>query len=150
MGRAFVALSLSLALSLALARSLSLALTLALSRALARALSLALALSLCRATAAFARGEERPVAHPNTYPSQGRLLFFFTLVTGPRRSLSLKLSDTRVHEPQIRVQAFKLPGTSVAVIKGRTDIPSAGREIDNRLRVLFATRPHTVGYTRGI
>jgi len=28
--------------------------------------------------------------------------FFFTLVTGPRRSLSLKLSDTRVYEPQLR------------------------------------------------
>ena len=30
------------------------------------------------------------------------ILFFFfcTLVTGPRRSLGLKLSDTRVHEPQ--------------------------------------------------
>ena len=28
--------------------------------------------------------------------------FFFTLVTGPRRSLSLKLSDTRVYEPQVR------------------------------------------------
>ena len=27
--------------------------------------------------------------------------FFVTLVTGPRRSLSLKLSDTRVYEPQI-------------------------------------------------
>jgi len=27
--------------------------------------------------------------------------FFFTLVTGPRRSLSLELSDTRVYEPQI-------------------------------------------------
>ena len=26
---------------------------------------------------------------------------FLTLVTGPRRSLSLKLSDTRVYEPQI-------------------------------------------------
>ena len=25
--------------------------------------------------------------------------FFFTLVTGPRRSLSLKLSDARVYEP---------------------------------------------------
>jgi len=30
-----------------------------------------------------------------------RILFFFTLVTGPRRSLSLKMSDTRVYEPQI-------------------------------------------------
>jgi len=29
-------------------------------------------------------------------------VFFFTLVTGPRRSLSLKLSDTRVYAPQIR------------------------------------------------
>ena len=28
----------------------------------------------------------------------------FTLVTGPRRSLSLKLSDTRVYEPQIRAR----------------------------------------------
>ena len=28
--------------------------------------------------------------------------FFFTLVTGPRRSLSLKLGDTRVYESQIR------------------------------------------------
>jgi len=30
--------------------------------------------------------------------------FFFTLVTGPRRSLRLKLSDTRVYAPQIRVR----------------------------------------------
>jgi len=30
--------------------------------------------------------------------------FFFTLVTGPRRSLSLKLSDARVCEPQIRAR----------------------------------------------
>ena len=34
----------------------------------------------------------------------GLLLFFFTPVTGPRRSLSLKLSDTRVYEPQIRAR----------------------------------------------
>jgi len=32
----------------------------------------------------------------------GSLFFFFTLVTGPRRFLNLKLSDTRVYEPQIR------------------------------------------------
>jgi len=30
--------------------------------------------------------------------------FFFTLVTCPRRSLSLKLSETRVYEPQIRAR----------------------------------------------
>jgi len=29
------------------------------------------------------------------------LFFFFTLVTGPRRSLGLKLNDTRVYAPQI-------------------------------------------------
>ena len=40
--------------------------------------------------------------HPST---GGALLFlFFTLVTGPRRSLRLKLSDTRVYEPQIRAR----------------------------------------------
>jgi len=31
-------------------------------------------------------------------------LFFFTLVTGPRRSLSLKPSDTGVYEPEIRTR----------------------------------------------
>jgi len=31
-----------------------------------------------------------------------QIFFVLTLVTGPRRSLSLKLRDTRVHEPQIR------------------------------------------------
>jgi len=30
--------------------------------------------------------------------------FFFTLVTGLRRSLSLKQSDARVYEPQIRAR----------------------------------------------
>ena len=30
--------------------------------------------------------------------------FFFTLVTGPRRALSLKLSDARVYEPEIRTR----------------------------------------------
>ena len=30
--------------------------------------------------------------------------FFFTPVTGPTRSWSLKLSDTRVYEPQIRAR----------------------------------------------
>ena len=37
-------------------------------------------------------------------PSLTLFLFFFTLVTGPRRSLSLKLSDTRVYEPQLRAR----------------------------------------------
>jgi len=33
-----------------------------------------------------------------------RSFFFVTLVKGPRRSLSLNLSDTRVYEPQIRAR----------------------------------------------
>ena len=32
------------------------------------------------------------------------IFFFFTLFTGRRRSLGLKLSDTRVYEPQIRAR----------------------------------------------
>ena len=45
------------------------------------------------------------------------LLFFFTLVTGPRRSLSLELSDTRVYEPQI---LGPLPYPSVTIsVRGR-------------------------------
>ena len=37
--------------------------------------------------------------------SPGRVFFIFsTLVTGPGRSFSLKLSDTRVYEPQIRAR----------------------------------------------
>ena len=31
-------------------------------------------------------------------------LYFFTLVTGLGRSLNLKLSDTRVYEPQLRAR----------------------------------------------
>ena len=33
-----------------------------------------------------------------------QVFFFFTRVISPRRSLSLKLSDTRVYEPQIRAR----------------------------------------------
>ena len=44
-----------------------------------------------------------PVMSTETVPAQPMQneMFFFTLVPGPRRSLSLKLSDTRVYEPQI-------------------------------------------------
>ena len=41
--------------------------------------------------------------------------FFFTLVTGPRRSVSLKLSDTRVYEPQIRAR-LGTPAHDCAVV----------------------------------
>ena len=46
--------------------------------------------------------------NPNPRTKQGGrntlLSLFFTLVTGPRRSLSLTLSDKRVYEPQIRAR----------------------------------------------
>ena len=40
----------------------------------------------------------------STNPVSSTHTFFFTRVTGPRRSLSLKLSDARVYEPQIRAR----------------------------------------------
>jgi len=36
--------------------------------------------------------------------ARSEIFFFVTLVTGHRSSLSLKLSDTRVYEPQIRAR----------------------------------------------
>jgi len=42
--------------------------------------------------------------------------FFFTIVTGPRRSLSLKLSDTRVFEPQIRARLVATTYFCVVVV----------------------------------
>jgi len=44
------------------------------------------------------------------------LLFVFTLVTGPRRSLSLTLSDTRVYEPQIRARLGTTAHPSACVL----------------------------------
>ena len=47
-------------------------------------------------------------------PGTSLLFFFFiTRVTGPRRSLSLKLSDTRVYEPELRARL----GTAVHFCK---------------------------------
>ena len=45
---------------------------------------------------------------------EGGNFFVFTLFTGPIRSLSLKLSDTRVYEPQIRARLGTTGGTLVA------------------------------------
>jgi len=41
---------------------------------------------------------------PSQQVTPSFFFFFFTLVTGPRRSLRLKLSDTRVYEPQTRAR----------------------------------------------
>ena len=71
-----------------LPRALYLSLARALSRPLSRSLSLALSYSLSR------QSRHAPCR------KRAALILFFTLVTCPGRSLSLKLSDTRVHEPQ--------------------------------------------------
>jgi len=52
---------------------------------------------------------------------------FFTLVTGPRRSLSLKLSDTRVYAPQIRARlGITAHFCKVVVLKLRADASEQG------------------------
>ena len=45
-----------------------------------------------------------------------RPTYHITLVTGPRRSLSLKLSDTRVYEPQIRWEDRRGKGRTVVPV----------------------------------
>ena len=42
--------------------------------------------------------------NPSQISSNPYTFFLYTLVTGPRRSLCLKLSDTRVYEPHIRAR----------------------------------------------
>ena len=79
--------------SRSLSRSLALALSRSLSLSLARSLSLALSLVLSTPSGSAHRSQMGYVSAP---------FFFVTLVTGPRRSLSLNLSDTRVYELQIQ------------------------------------------------
>ena len=49
-----------------------------------------------------------PVSH-RSFLTRNTLLSFFTLLKGPRRSLSLELSDAKVYEPQIRAVSEPLP-----------------------------------------
>ena len=63
----------------------------------------------------------RPILNRNVAEEALLLLFFFfTLVTGPRRSFSLKLSDTRVYEPQIPPN---VPSLSIARRAHRVSSP---------------------------
>ena len=53
------------------------------------------------------------------HPTSLALFFFFTLVTGPRRSLSLKLSDARVYDSQIRARlAPRTPNPNHTLAQG--------------------------------
>ena len=55
--------------------------------------------------AARCRAIPAAIASPPPLPATClSVFFFFTLVTGPRRSLSLKLSDTRVYAPEMRAR----------------------------------------------
>jgi len=69
-------------------------------------LSIKNSLSLCRGWRACISASD-----PTPYSRQV-FFFFITLVTGPRRSLSLKLSDTSVYEPQIRARLRTTPSYS--------------------------------------
>ena len=86
------------------------------------------------------------------------LLFFFTLVTGPSRSLSLKLSDARVYEPQIRAR-LGTTAREVVVLKLKAEVPRAHRVREVHPRVhrrrstlllfFFITlKPRVEGYKR--
>ena len=57
-----------------------------------------------------------------------RFVFFFTLVTGPRRSLSLHLSDTRVYEPQIRARLGTTTHLCEVVVLKLRAVPGGERD----------------------
>ena len=61
----------------------------------------------------------------------GFYTFCFTLVTGPRRSLSRKLSDTRVYEPQMRARFGTTAHFCEVVIMGSTK-PSAYQQVSSK------------------
>ena len=62
-------------------------------------------------------GFRRAYDSSNAVGQQQVVNLFFTLVTGPRWSLSLKLSDTRVYEPRIRARL----GTTAHLAPGAYD-----------------------------
>ena len=53
--------------------------------------------------------------------------------TGPRRALSLKLSDTRVYEPDCYTGVAKPPGVSLWHLKGGVPAPFQDEETGARL-----------------
>ena len=62
--------------------------------------------------------------------------FFFTLVTGPRKSLSLKLSDARVYEPQIRARLGTAASGCTRITVHPTSAPQQRRsEVPRRARI---------------
>jgi len=76
-------------------------------------------------------------------------VFFFNLVTGPSRSLSLKLSDARVYEPQIRdhlgttahfrIQDHAQPFSPVAQVTKYTGGAGPSNQAPEKLSARFHT-----------
>ena len=82
-----------------------------------------------------------------------RILFFLTLVTGHRRSLNLKLSDTRVCEPQIRARLGTTAHFCSPIWRGRRRRTARGKgpkrasnagPCKSQARVRLAARPQRV------
>jgi len=70
------------------------------------------------------------------YPLPADLTYFFTLVTGPRRSLNLKLSDTKVYEPQIRARLGTTAHCCEAPRRDQNNPPVLGaRRCDAAVRI---------------
>ena len=69
------------------------------------------------------RKEARSSACPPFSKLSAFFFFFFTLSTSPRRSLSLKLSKTRVYEPQIRARLITTAHFFEAVILKLRAVP---------------------------
>ena len=75
----------------------------------------------------------------------GPVFFFFTLVTGPRRSLSLKLSDTRVYEPQIRARLGTTAHFCEVVVLTSEACPSTGQPTSTSLHLPRASMSQMQG-----
>ena len=75
-----------------------------------------------------------PTPPPDRVGDSPLLLLFFTLVTGPRRFSSLKLSDTRVYEDSLDSGELNLGDSEPA------EGPAHGRECKQRERVATQNR----------
>ena len=141
--------------TLSLSHSLTLSPTLSLTLPLTRALSLSLrggsreGVFPGPAVGAAVRGERPadPSCHaprPRHHPARVLLLFFFflTLVTDPRRSLSLKLSDTRVYEPQTRARLGTTAQLCRVVVLKFSNLVRDSAQLRLRIRHLPRLRLH--------
>ena len=81
-------------------------------------------------------GRVRLFQHNSACHVENDIFFFFTLFTGPRRSLSLKLRDTRVYEPQMRARLGTTAHPKPARRPSTTPSPHVNLPHDIDLRAL--------------